>query len=80
MKIQILGSGCPKCKQLEENARQAVAKLGITAEFEKVSNIDDIMNMGVMMTPALAIDGEVKEIGKVLSPESIVQILQSHNK
>lgn len=78
MKIQILGSGCPKCRQLEENARQAVAKLGITAEFEKVSNIDDIMNMGVMMAPALAIDGKVKEMGKVLSPESIMQIIQNH--
>ncbi|HOM24218.1 thioredoxin family protein [Treponema sp. J25] len=78
MKIQILGSGCPKCKQLEENARRAVAQLGITADFEKVSNIDDIMNMGVMMTPALAIDGKVKEMGKVLSPESIMQIIQNH--
>ncbi|HOK00004.1 MAG TPA: thioredoxin family protein [Termitinemataceae bacterium] len=77
MKIQILGSGCPKCKQLEENARRAVAQLGITADFEKVSNIDDIMNMGVMMTPALAIDGKVKEMGKVLSPESIMQIIQN---
>ncbi|MCX7949524.1 MAG: thioredoxin family protein [Treponemataceae bacterium] len=78
MKIQILGSGCPKCRQLEENARRAVAQLGITAEFEKVSTIDDIMNMGVMMTPALAIDGKVKEMGKVLSPESIMQIIQNH--
>ncbi|MCX7656502.1 MAG: thioredoxin family protein [Treponemataceae bacterium] len=79
MKIQILGSGCPKCRQLEENARQAVAQLGIVAEIEKITNIDDIMNMGVMMTPALAIDGKVKEMGKVLSPESIIQIIQKHH-
>ncbi len=71
MKIQILGTGCPKCKQLEANAREAVAKKGVAAEIEKVTNIDEIMEMGVMMTPALVIDGEVKSVGKVLSPDQI---------
>ena len=75
MKIQILGSGCPKCKQLEANAREAIAKAGIEAEVEKVSDIDKIMEMGVMMTPALAVDGEVKGVGKLLGVEQILPFL-----
>ncbi len=71
MKIQILGTGCPKCRQLEANAREAVAKKGIVADIEKVTDIDAIMEMGVMMTPALAIDGEVKSVGKVLTVDQI---------
>lgn len=71
MKIQILGAGCPKCKQLEANARTAVADKGIDAVIEKVTDSDEIMEMGVMMTPALVIDGEVKSVGKVLSPDQI---------
>ncbi len=71
MKIQILGSGCPKCKALEANAREAVKALTMDADIEKVTGIDEIMEMGVMMTPALAIDGEVKSVGKILSPEQI---------
>jgi small redox-active disulfide protein 2 len=69
MKVQILGSGCPKCKLL-------VAELGIQADIEKISNIDAIMEMGVMMTPALAIDGEVKSAGKVLSKDQVVSYLK----
>lgn len=75
MKIQILGTGCAKCQLLEKNAREAVAELGIAAEIEKVTNVDDIMEMGVMMTPALAIDGDVKVVGKVLSKDSIKELL-----
>ena len=75
MKIQILGSGCPKCKKLEENAREAIATLGIEAEVVKVSDMDTIMNMGVLMTPAFAVDGEVKKAGKLLSVEEISAIL-----
>ncbi|MEW6565416.1 MAG: thioredoxin family protein [Spirochaetota bacterium] len=75
MKIQILGTGCAKCQLLEKNAREAVAELGLAAEIEKVTNVDDIMEMGVMMTPALAIDGDVKVVGKVLSKESIKELL-----
>lgn len=71
MKIQILGTGCPKCRQLEANVREAVAKAGIEADIEKVTDIDDIMNMGVMMTPALVIDGEVKSVGRVLNADQI---------
>lgn len=71
MKIQILGTGCPKCKQLEENAREAVTAKGVTAEIEKVTDIDQIMEMGVMMTPALVIDGEVRSVGKLLTVDQI---------
>lgn len=75
MKIQILGSGCPKCKALEQNAREAVTKAGVEGEIEKITDIDDIMEMGVLVTPALAIDGEVKKSGKVLNVEEITEII-----
>ena len=75
MKIQILGTGCPKCRQLTANAEQAIKELGVEAEIEKVTNISDIAKFGVMMTPALAIDGEVKAVGKVLSPAEIMGLL-----
>jgi len=77
MKIQILGSGCPNCRKLEENARAAAKTLGIEAEFEKVTDSDAILEMGVMRTPGLAIDGEVQRQGKVLSTEEITAILES---
>ncbi len=73
--IQVLGTGCPKCNQLEQNARQALAQLGLEAEIVKVSNIQEIMKFGVMMTPGLAIDGQVKAAGKVLSVEEIKGLL-----
>ena len=76
MKVQVLGTGCPKCKLLEEHARQAIAASGVSAEIEKITSIDDIMEMGVMMTPALAIDGTVKSAGRVLSIEQIAEILK----
>jgi small redox-active disulfide protein 2 len=75
VRIQILGTGCPKCKKLAENAESAVKDLGIEYELEKVTQINDIMAMGVMMTPALVIDGEVQVTGKVLSSEDIKAIL-----
>ena len=75
MKIQILGTGCPKCKQLTANAQAAVAALGIEATIEKVEKIDEIMAFGVMITPALAVDGVVKSAGKVLSPDDIKKFL-----
>ena len=75
MKIQILGSGCAKCRQLEENARLAVAKAGIEAEVEKVTDIDQIVSFGVMMTPALVIDGQVKTVGKILTVDQIGKLL-----
>jgi len=77
MKIGILGTGCPKCKKLAQNVEEAVKELKIDAEILKVANINEIMNYGVMMTPALAIDGEVKLAGKVLGKEEIKRILLS---
>ena len=76
MKIQILGTGCPKCKQLTANAEQAVRELGINAEIEKVEDIKEIVKFGVIMTPALVVNGQVKASGKVLSPEEIKKLLQ----
>jgi len=76
MIIQILGSGCQKCHLLEQHAREAVAELGIQAEFKNVQNIDDIMAMGVMITPALAIDGQVKSSGRVLTKDQIKALIE----
>ena len=74
-KIQILGTGCPKCKKLAENAEIAVKGLGIEYEIEKVTDLNDIMKFGVMMTPALVVDGEVKIVGTVPSTEDIEKII-----
>lgn len=76
MKIQILGTGCPKCKKLTENAEAAAKELGIEFEIEKVADINQIMSFGVMMTPALAIDGKVVSAGKVLGVDEIKQLIQ----
>lgn len=73
-KIQILGTGCSKCKKLAENAESAARALGIEYTIEKVTDINEIMAFGVMMTPALAIDGEVKSVGKVLSADEIEEL------
>jgi small redox-active disulfide protein 2 len=75
MKIQILGSGCAKCQKLAENAKAAVLEIGIDAEIEKVTDTDRIMDMGVMITPALAVDGVVKSTGKVLDPREIAGLI-----
>ncbi len=74
-KIQVLGTGCPKCKTLMANAEAAVEAAGIEATIEKVDQIADIMKLGVMITPALAVDGEVKSVGKVLSADEIKKFL-----
>lgn len=74
-KIQILGTGCPKCKNLTENAEAAAKEAGIEFEIKKVTDINEIMTFGVMVTPALVIDGEVKVVGKVASPEEIKAML-----
>jgi small redox-active disulfide protein 2 len=74
-KIQILGTGCPKCHQLAENAEAAAEALGIEYELVKVADINEIMKFGVMMTPALAVDGEVKVSGKVPSADEISTML-----
>ena len=75
-KIQILGTGCPKCKQLVENAEEAVKELGSEFIVEKVTDLNDIMSMGVMVTPALAVDGVVKVCGKVPEPEEIKKLIE----
>jgi small redox-active disulfide protein 2 len=74
-KIQILGTGCPKCKKLTENAESAAKELGVAYEIEKVTDINEIMKFGVMMTPALVVDGQVKSVGKVISPDEIKKML-----
>ncbi len=74
-KVQILGTGCPKCKKLAENAQAAVEAAGIECEVIKVTDINEIMKFGVMLTPALAVDGQVKTVGKVPSPEEIRKML-----
>jgi small redox-active disulfide protein 2 len=75
MKIQVLGTGCPKCKTLMANAEAAVKAAGVEATVEKVEKIAEIMAFGVMMTPALVIDGQVKSVGKVLSAEDIKKLM-----
>jgi len=75
-KIQILGTGCPKCKTLTANAETAVKELGIEATIEKVEKIQEIMKFGVMTTPALVVDGQVKSAGKVLTVEDIKKFLK----
>ena len=74
-KLQILGSGCPKCKKLAEHTESAAKALGIDYELEKVTDINQIMSFGVAMTPALAIDGEVKLVGKVASVDELKTLI-----
>jgi len=76
MKVQIFGIGCPRCKKLEANARKAIDELGIEAEVKKVQDIKEISKFGVMMTPALAIDGKVKCSGEIAPVEKIKKWLQ----
>ena len=71
MKVQVLGTGCPKCKKVTELAEKAVKELGVEAEVVKVTDINEIADFGVMMTPALAVDGEVKVTGKIPSLKEV---------
>jgi len=75
MKIEVLGTGCAKCKTLEENAKLALAKIGGFHELKKVEDIVEIMNYGVMSTPALVVDGAVVSSGKLLSADEILEII-----
>jgi len=75
MKIQILGTGCAKCIKLTHNAEEAVKESGVDAEVEKITDLNKIMDFGVMMTPGFVIDGQVKSVGKVLSVEDIKKML-----
>jgi len=75
MIIKVLGSGCAKCKKLEENVRKAVTEQKIDATIEKVTDLQTIMLYGVMSTPALVVDDKVVSSGKLLSPDAIVKLL-----
>ena len=75
MKIEVLGSGCAKCKALESNTREAVKNAGLDAEIVKVQDMQEIMAYQVMSTPALVVDGKVVSAGKLLTPEQIVPLL-----
>ncbi|MFA5701737.1 MAG: thioredoxin family protein [Desulfuromonas sp.] len=74
-KIQILGTGCPKCEKLAGNAKKAADNLGLDYEIEKVTELSQIMEFGVMSTPALAVDGKVLVVGKVASPAELEKLL-----
>ncbi len=77
MKVQILGTGCAKCKKLMEHAQQAIEASGVEgAQIEKIEKLPEIMQFGVMSTPALAIDDDVKAAGRVLSVDEIVTLLK----
>ena len=75
MTIQILGTGCPSCKLLKASAADAIKDLSLEADLVEVTDVDTIMNMGVMRTPALAIDGVVKSVGKVLTKDQVKTFL-----
>lgn len=79
MKIEILGTGCTKCKALEEAVKKAVAQIGGFHEVKKVEDIVEIMNYGVMSTPALVVDGIVKSSGKLLSIDEIINLLKENS-
>ncbi len=76
MRIQVLGTGCAKCKQLTASAERAVAELGLGVPVEKVEDVREIMKFKVMSTPALVVDGQVRSTGKVLSPEDVKSLLR----
>jgi small redox-active disulfide protein 2 len=80
MKIQVLGTGCPKCRKTYENVEEAVKQLGVSADIEKVEDLKAIMNFGVMLTPAVAIDGDVKIVGKIPSVEDVKQLVASEGE
>jgi len=76
MKIEILGTGCPKCKATEKIVRQIVDELKAEVEIVKIDDLQEIINRGVMMTPAVFVDGEAKIVGRVPSPDEIKKLLQ----
>lgn len=77
MKIEVFGTGCAKCKRLERNVNEALVKAGVRAEVIKIEDLGAITDRGIMVTPALAIDGEVKLMGKVPSVDELVEIIRA---
>ncbi len=77
MKIQVLGTGCTRCKDLTANAERAVQELGLEARVEKITEITDIMKFQILMTPGLVIDGQVKAAGRIPSVEEIKQMIMA---
>jgi small redox-active disulfide protein 2 len=75
-KIEVLGTGCAKCQKLEANAKKAVELSGVDATVTKVTDINQIANYGVMSTPALVVDGQIKVAGKIPAPEAIAEWLK----
>ncbi len=75
--LQILGTGCPKCKRLAEVAEETAKRIGLEYRMEKVTDLRAIMDFGVMMTPSLAVDGVVKVSGKVPSAEEMMKLLSA---
>jgi len=76
MKIEILGTGCSKCRQTEKIVRRAVEETGVSAEVIKIEDLQDIVDRGVMMTPAVVVDGDVKIMGHVPSVEEVKKLLE----
>ncbi len=74
-KIEILGTGCPKCKKLEDETRKVAGEIGLECQIEKVTDIQKITAYGVVMTPALVVDGQIKVVGKVPSAEEIKNLI-----
>ncbi|KJS88216.1 MAG: redox-active disulfide protein 2 [Peptococcaceae bacterium BICA1-8] len=77
MEITIVGTGCAKCKKLEEIAREAVSDMKVEADIKKMSDINEIAKTGILMTPGLIIDGKVKLTGKVPSKEEVTKIIKA---
>ena len=80
MKIEILGTGCPKCKKLNELTKEVIQELGISAEIKKITDINKIIDYGVMITPALVIDGDVKFAGKIPGKQEITDWINEKKK
>ncbi len=76
MKIEVLGTGCSKCKALENVAKEAIAKIGGFHSVEKVEDLEKIMSYGVMNTPGLVVDGEVKSTGKLLTVDEVIELIK----
>ena len=76
MKIEVLGTGCMKCNKLYEAAKEAVAEAGVQADVVHVTDLAELMKRGVLVTPALAVDGQIKSAGKVLKSGEVAKLLR----